>query len=65
MEVHSTFKGDVSKIPNHIVNHGECVIVMPVLCHYNPSPVVTTHRCAFSTRSKTVRFIYSLSMLYI
>ena len=23
MEVHSTFRGDISKIPNHIVNHGE------------------------------------------
>ena len=34
MEVHSTFKGDVSKIPNHIVNHGEYVIVMLITCKY-------------------------------
>ena len=55
MEVHSTFKGDVSKIPNHIVNHGEYIVVMFVPCNYYPPPVVITHRCAFSTRPKTVR----------
>lgn len=54
MEVHSTFKGDVSKIPNHIVNHGECVIVMLVYVITTPSPVMITHRCTFSTRSKIV-----------
>ena len=43
MEVHSTFKGDVSKIPNHIVNHGECVIIMLIPCNYYPSPVMVTH----------------------
>ena len=38
MEVHSTFRGDVRNIPNHIVNHGECVIVMFIPCNYYPLP---------------------------
>ena len=59
MEVHSTFKGDISKIPNHIVNHGECVVVMLIPCNYYPPHVMVTCRCACSTRSKTVR-VYSL-----
>ena len=57
MEVHSTFKGDVSKIPNHIVNHGEYVIVMLITCKYHP-PGAIIHRRAFSTRSKIVRACY-------
>lgn len=38
IEVHSTFRGDVSKIPNHIVNHGESVTVIPLLCNCLPPP---------------------------
>ena len=52
MEVHSTFHGDVSKIPNHIVNHGECILFHVTV---TPSPMMIACRCAFSTRSKIVR----------
>jgi len=42
IEVHSTFRGDTSKIPNHIVNHGECVTIMPLLCNCLPLPMMIT-----------------------
>jgi len=36
MEIHSTFSDDVSKIPNYIINHGECVIIMYPCQHLYP-----------------------------
>jgi len=55
MEVHSTFADDVSKIPNHIVNHGECVITMCHVCYRLCPLYLPLHRSIVTTRSSTVR----------
>lgn len=52
MEIHATFSSDPKKIPNHIVNHGECVIVYVTI---TPSPIMITYRYTFSAGFKIVR----------